>query len=664
MRWQALIICIIGWFALLPTELYGQKDKGVSTFVNPKIQSLAFGEQKASECFELVKVITREEIDLLHALTLNDLLLYELNVNQLYTGIDGYRVDYQGFGSRNIRIMQDGNPILPYSADYLDISQISLNHVERVEIFFWASGVLFGNGSISLTINLISRSNDKPHKSGFLQNWNNTTGEIHASGMGFLNYGRHHFRLSAGRNFKSGLQSDDALRVEVFKPAEQYHGQFNYDYKIGEHLEMGIYTGFFYQNLLERGEPLVQTTRASDRLVRTYRYNAGAYFKQSLSKIHHLRLDLSHAALYKNVANQIIDLSSGEIWDINSTNPLDSLSFGQSNVRLQLNKYDEKARLNFNSGVEFNFQRDRRTSRAGLDNKNVPQYEVFSHAEYKPNDNFWLAAGLRALYSPRFRSPLNPELRMRLRLSPNFDLMVAFARSYRVPSFNELYYNYTDPRLSIEGNLNLQAEKSYTFFTGFDLHFDRLRFTSSLFANDKQDAIYLLRTDSIHNIYAFLNTGRTRSFGTQASVTGDFGACRFQAEASSVGVNAAADLLGQYFFTQQLKANMFVTLLDGKLILASMNKFTSANQDLRLNNNGAFEAFELDRYFLSDLSVSVKPSKNKYFIRFAMKNLFDVQTVQGAQFIVDFNSEPEVNNYLPGAIARGRMFCLQFEGRW
>jgi outer membrane receptor protein involved in Fe transport len=261
--------------------------------------------------------------------------------------------------------------------------------------------------------------------------------------------------------------------------------------------------------------------------VRTYRYNAGAYFKQRLSKVHHLRLDLSHAALYKNVTNQIVDLSSGEIWDINSTNPLDSLSFGQSNVRLQLNKYDEKARLNFNSGVEFNFQRDRRTSRAGLDNKNVPQYEVFSHAEYKPNDNFWLAAGLRALYSPRFRSPLNPELRMRLRLSPNFDLMVAFARSYRVPSFNELYYNYTDPRLSIEGNLNLQAEKSYTFFTGFDLHFDRLRFTSSLFANDKQDAIYLLRTDSIHNIYAFLNTGRTRSFGTQASVTGDFGACRF-----------------------------------------------------------------------------------------------------------------------------------------
>jgi outer membrane receptor for ferrienterochelin and colicins len=664
MRRKLGIVMFIGIALVLSIQVKAQSQSRQSAFVDPEIQSIGEGSRKSSECFEMVKVIKREEIDLLHAVTLNDLLLYELNVNQLYTGIDGYRVDYQGFGSRNIRIMQDGHPILPYSADYLDISQITLHHIERVEIFFWANGVSFGNGSISLTINLISRKNEKEHRAGLLQNWNTTNREVKAAGMGFLNYGRHHFRLSAGRNFSDGLEAPNAIRNEVFKPTEQYHAQINYDYKIGDHLEAGVYAGFFLQNLLDRGEPVPQTTRASDRLVRTSRFNAGAYFKQRLSKYHILQVDLSHAALQKNVENQIIDLSSEDVWTINSNDPLDSLSFGQNNVRIELRRLDPKGKFNYQAGVEFNSQRDRRASRDGLDNKSIPQYESFLKAEYRPNDNVWMAAGMRMLYSQRFGSPLNPEARMRLRLSRNFDLLVTLARSYRVPSFNELYYNYTDPNLTIEGNLNLKAEKSYNFFTGFDLHFNKLRFTSNIFVLDKQDAIHLLRTDSIHNVYAFLNTGRNRSFGTQASVTGDFGLLRFQAEASSVGVNAAANLLDQYFFTQQVKANVFLRLMDERLIIGSLNKFTSDNQDLRLNNNGVFEAFQLERYFLSDLSVAYKPGKGDHCIRFAMKNLFDVSTVQGAQFIVDFNSEPEINNYLPGAIARGRMFCIQFEGRW
>lgn len=649
---------------LLMAFFCARAQKEAESFVNPEVSTGQLSERPSTESFELIKVITRQEMDLLHAVTLNDILLFELNINQLYTGSDGYRIDYQGLGSRNIRILQDGQPILPYSADFLDIGQISLEHVDRIELVFWANGVRLGNAAISLTVNLISERREEGFKGGFLKTWVGTRGNFHTSAGGVMNYGRHHVNVSLGRNFLDGLDGSDNFRFETFKPTEQWHLRAHYYYQLGKNLEAGVYFGAFIQDLLNRGEPVPATTRALDELVQTRRINGGFYLKQNLSKLHTIDLHFNQAIFTKNLENRLLDLSTLEHWTIQSENPLDSLNFVQSNIQAILKKWNASHKLNYMAGAEINIQRDRRTSREGLDNKSVPQYELFTLAEYRPDRQFWLAGGLRSVYSPRFISPLLPEVKMRLRLSPNFDLMMGYASGYRVPSFNELYYNYTDPQLSIEGNLNLRAERSRSFYTGFDLHLKRLRLSTSMFSNDKQDAIQLLRLSEAPNTYAFVNSGRIRTFGTQAMVSASFGRYRFQLDATSTGINSAAHLLGQYFFYQQVKANFFVTFFNEALVLASMNKFTGENQDLRLNNDGEFEAFELGRYVMSDLSASIKPGKKGYTLRLGVKNIFDVKTVQGAQFIVDFNSEPVVNNYLPGAIARGRILFLQMEARW
>lgn len=640
-----------------------QEEVSVS-FVNPSVTSGQLSERASTESFELIKVITRQEMDLLHAVTLNDVLLFELNINQLYTGTDGYRIDYQGLGSRNIRILQDGQPILPYSADFLDIGQISLEHIERIELVFWANGVRLGNSAISLTINLISMRSEQAFSGGFVKTWVGTQGNFHTSANGFLNYGRHHASITVGRNFMNGLAGSDSFRYETFKPTEQWHLRAHYYYQLGKNLEAGLYFGAFMQDMLNRGEPVPGTTRALDELVNTRRLNGGFYLKQHLSKVHTIDLHFGQSIFKKDLENRLMDLSTLEHWTIQSQNTLDSLDFVQSNIQAVLKKWNASQKFNYMAGAEINIQRDRRTSREGLDNKSVPQYEVYALAEYRPDRQFWLAGGLRSVYSPRYLSPLLPELKMRLRLSPSFDLMMGYSSAYRVPSFNELYYNYTDPQLSIEGNLNLRAERSNSIHTGFDLHLKRLRISTSMFSNDKQDAIQLLRVAGGPNSYAFINSGRIRTFGTQAMVSGAFGRYRFQFDATSTGINSAAHLLGQYFFYQQVKANVFAEFFDGALVLASMNKFTGENQDLRLNNDGEFEAFELGRYLMSDLAASVKPGKKDYILRLGLKNIFDVRTVQGAQFIVDFNSEPVVNNYLPGAIARGRTIFIQLEARW
>lgn len=653
-----VVTLLAGYFAAFAQE------KSPESFTNPAVTTGQLSQRPSTEAFELMKVITRQEIDLLHAVTLNDVLLFELNINQLYTGNDGYRIDYQGLGSRNIRILQDGQPILPYSADFLDIGQISLEHVERIELVYWANGVRLGNAAISLTVNLISMRSEEGFKAGFFKTWAGTQGNLHTSVGGLLNYGRHHARITLGRNFMDGLSAGDSFRYETFKPTEQWHLRAHYYYQLGKNLEAGVYFGAFLQDMLNRGEPVPGTTRTLDELVKTQRINGGFYLLQKLSKVHTIDLHYNQALFSKNLENRLMDLSTLEHWTIRSENPLDSLNFIQSNIQAILKKWNPVQTFNYMAGAEINIQRDRRTSREGLDNKRVPQYEVFASAEFRPDKQFWLSGGLRSVYSPRFISPLLPEIKMRLRLSPNFDMMLSYSSSYRVPSFNELYYNYTDPQLSIEGNLNLKSEKSYSFHSGFDLHFKRLRLTTSMFSNDKQDAIQLLRVESGPNSYAFINSGRIRTFGTQAMLSGAFGRYRFQLDATSTGINSAAHLLNQYFFYQQVRANVFVEFLDGDLVFASMNKYTGENQDLRLNNDGEFEAFELGRYLMSDLAVSFKPGKKNYTMRFGLKNILDVNTVQGAQFIVDFNSEPEVNNYLPGAIARGRTLFIQLEAKW
>jgi iron complex outermembrane receptor protein len=111
-----------------------------------------------------VSVITRQQISASGAFNVFEALRSSgtVQITQNYTGNsnDGV-VSMRGFGensSQNVLILVDGRPLNNPTLEAPDLSIISLNNVERIEVLQGSAGVLYGQNAVGGVINIITRS--------------------------------------------------------------------------------------------------------------------------------------------------------------------------------------------------------------------------------------------------------------------------------------------------------------------------------------------------------------------------------------------------------------------------------------------------------------------------------------------------------------------------
>lgn len=122
-----------------------------------------------------VTVITAGDIRQSTARTLPELLGREAGIltRSLY-GNNGSRasVDIRGFGAaatRNTLILLDGRRLNDVDLSAVDYSAIPLQSIERIEIMRNSGSVLYGDGAVGGTINIITRMPDKAGTTGFIK---------------------------------------------------------------------------------------------------------------------------------------------------------------------------------------------------------------------------------------------------------------------------------------------------------------------------------------------------------------------------------------------------------------------------------------------------------------------------------------------------------------
>ena len=120
-------------------------------------------------------IITAADIENSTARTLPELLGREAGVltRSLY-GNHGTAatVDIRGFGAastQNTLILLDGRRLNDVDLSSVDFSVIPLQGIERIEITRNSGAVLYGDGAVGGTINIITRQPDKAGTSGFIQ---------------------------------------------------------------------------------------------------------------------------------------------------------------------------------------------------------------------------------------------------------------------------------------------------------------------------------------------------------------------------------------------------------------------------------------------------------------------------------------------------------------
>jgi outer membrane receptor for ferrienterochelin and colicins len=102
------------------------------------------------------EVIGKEEIEKLNLITMQDLLQQKgFFVAPVKSG--GFQL--RGLSSEYVLVMIDGVPVAGRESGALDVSNINLDNVERVEIVKGSMSSLWGNHAIGGVINIITKKN-------------------------------------------------------------------------------------------------------------------------------------------------------------------------------------------------------------------------------------------------------------------------------------------------------------------------------------------------------------------------------------------------------------------------------------------------------------------------------------------------------------------------
>jgi len=114
-----------------------------------------------------VELIDRAAIEESHALNLADALRYTAGVQlKPITGKPGLGVWLQGYDSDRAAILIDGNPVAAGTGSSVDISQIAIGDVERIEISKGSMSAIYGTSAMGGVVNVITRQPEQGARAG------------------------------------------------------------------------------------------------------------------------------------------------------------------------------------------------------------------------------------------------------------------------------------------------------------------------------------------------------------------------------------------------------------------------------------------------------------------------------------------------------------------
>ena len=183
-----------GTLYVFPTE---KKVEEIVVTGNPK-------ETSVKESLYDVNVLDKEELEKRGAVNLSDALMNELNVQISRDGVLGSQVNLQGMGGNNVKVMIDGVPVIGRLDGNLDLSQINMNNIERIEVVEGPLSAIYGSNAIAGVINLISKQSQKNKVEAFANSYFESIGTFNVDGLVGFKKNNHFVQLTGGRYFFNG----------------------------------------------------------------------------------------------------------------------------------------------------------------------------------------------------------------------------------------------------------------------------------------------------------------------------------------------------------------------------------------------------------------------------------------------------------------------------
>jgi len=235
-RGAVLALSVLPWASVVHAQVLE---------LNPTVVVATRSEQLLSDALASVSVFTREDIDKSQAPTLVDLLQGEAGFEFGRNGGPGTTTSIflRGQASINLVIMIDGVRSPVDQIGSLQILDVPLAQIERIEVLRGNASALYGDAAVGGVISITTRGGKgKPAAYGALGYGSRNTRELSAGYGGTT--GEYSFNVNAGRSQSDGFSAmNPSQNPRVNPDADRYINEFaavRVDRKIDAGLSLGL----------------------------------------------------------------------------------------------------------------------------------------------------------------------------------------------------------------------------------------------------------------------------------------------------------------------------------------------------------------------------------------------------------------------------------------
>lgn len=449
-----------------------------------------------------VTLLSAEEIRQKGANNLREALQNTVNIDLSQDPIFGSTLSLNGISGEGVKFLVDGAPLTGRVDGKIDLTQIPVNNIERIEIVKGPMGVQYGSDAIGGVINIITRANAEQGWEIGAKGFYESVGQYNTEVFGQWSKGKTTFFGSAGRYFFNGFTDKDTFqRFEEWKPREQYFADIKLKSR-GSRWTNTFSAALFRETLINRSEPRLGldfgsdtawTYKGDDLHFSTWRIRATELFSYSFDGKDKWENQLSYSGFIRTILPKEKDLVSGT--EVPATDPgsRDSTQYHLLNWRSIYYRDFFRGALSTQFGTDILAEFTQQNRVEGK-TKDARDYAAFASLVYKPIRWMSIQPAFRAGYNERInRGYVLPSLHFRIEPHPKVQLRFGYGRGMRVPSLKELYLTFFDINHSLQGNPALSPEKSNLFqfslqHTAIDNKV-KLQWQASVFYNQVFDKI-------------------------------------------------------------------------------------------------------------------------------------------------------------------------------
>lgn len=599
--------------------------------LNEVVITAQFSENSTEKAVHKIKIIDKKRIEQQGAVTLKDVLEFENNIRISQDNILGSGMSMQGVEGQNVKILVDGVPVIGRLDGNIDLSQINMNQVERIEIVEGPLSVNYGTDALAGTINIITKKNQSKSFEGSFKSYYESVGQYNFSGDLGYKFKKQRVSFSGLRNYFDGWSPVDTSRFQQWKPKLQYSAKGLYQY-LGEKNTLRFSSEVFQETITNKGQPRTPYFEtAFDDLYKTKRWNNALSWHSYLSFSKELDVLVAYNYYNRQKNTFFRDLTTMEKTLTQNAEDQDTTQFHLAMSRATYSILPDSSRVSYQVGYDLNNEIS--IGKKILNGKqSLGDYALFANSELKITKALVARVGIRYAYNTAYKSPVIPSLNLKYGLK-SMVFRISYARGFRAPSLKELYFNFVDFNHNIQGSPELSAETSHNF-QGSAVWQKQIstqtlfKFETTTFYNSIQNKISLVQIENSTS-YRYLNVNQFKTLGASLNFTVSYNHLKLTLGTSYIGrQNQVVDSLQapEFSYSPELRANFLYEWHKLGLSVSCFYKFNGAVPRFYSEDN-VLKSGTTSAYQLADLVFTKSLWKKKVSLSGGIKNLFNVMQV-------------------------------------